>query len=102
MMSEVGINFDVFQSNVDNLRNSVTDLDSNIKTNRTFEKTNISPFTNDLENIIKAVELVNQYKIMLEQDISTLRDIGEQMKQNDEELANRNNVVSSGPQAIRI
>lgn len=100
-MPEVGINSDVFRSNVDNLRNSLTDLESKIKTNRTFEKTNITPFTNDLENIIKAVELINKYKIMLDQDISTLKDVGEQMKQNDEELARRNNHVSNGPQAIR-
>lgn len=100
-MPEVGINIDIFRSNVDNLRNSVTDLESKIKTNRTFEKTNITPFINDLENIIKSVELINKYKLMLDQDISILKDVGEQMKENDEELASRNSHIIYGPKTIR-
>lgn len=99
---EVGINNDDFRSKVDNLRNSVTALDSKIKTNRTFEKTNIKPFTNDLENLIKAVELINKYKTLLNDDISILEDVGEQMKQNDEELASRNHHVNNGPQPLRM
>ncbi|GAB3799652.1 TIGR04197 family type VII secretion effector [Virgibacillus kimchii] len=99
---EVGINHGEFRSNVENLRNSVTALDSKIKTNRTFEKTNISPFTNDLENIIRAVELINKYKTLLNDDISILEDVGEQMKQNDEELASRNHHVSNGFQPLRM
>lgn len=99
---EVGINHGEFRSNVENLRNSVTALDSKIKTNRTFEKTNISPFTNDLENIIRAVELINKYKTLINEDIITLEDVGEQMKQNDEELANRNHHVSDGLQPAHM
>lgn len=101
-MPEVGINYDLFQTAINHLNNSVTALESSMKTNRTFEKTNITPFTNDLENIIKAVELLNRYKQVLIQDISTLQDIGEQMKQKDEELAGRTNQVSDGPIPIRM
>ncbi|WP_164216040.1 TIGR04197 family type VII secretion effector [Virgibacillus sp. YIM 98842] len=100
-MPEVGINFDVFRSNVDNLRSSASNLESSIKTSRTFDKTNISPFIDDLENIIQAAELIDKYKTLLNEDINTLEHVGEQMRQNDEELANRNNYVSHGPQPLR-
>lgn len=100
-MAEVSINIEVFRSNVNNLRKSISNLDSNIKTSRTFDKTNISPFIDDLENIIKATELIKKYKTLLDEDIKTLEHVGEQMKQKDEEIANKNNYVSSGPKAIR-
>ncbi|WP_249872491.1 TIGR04197 family type VII secretion effector [Oceanobacillus saliphilus] len=101
MAEEVGINSEVFRSNIEKLRGSLSNLESKIHANQTFKKTNITPFTNDLENIIKAVELINKYKMLLDEDISTLNNVGEQMRQNDEDLARQHNHVSNGTKAIR-
>lgn len=103
-MGEVSINIGLFRSNISHLRDSLSGLDSTIKTSRTFDKTNISPFTDDLENIIKATELIGKYKTLLDEDIKTLESVGEQMRERDEEIANSNQSVSSnpnGPEAIR-
>ncbi|MGY0691180.1 TIGR04197 family type VII secretion effector [Virgibacillus sp. FSP13] len=103
MGEEVGINIGVFRSNVKNLRSSLSDLESGIKTSRTFDKTNITPFMDDLENTIKAIELLKKYKTLLDTDITTLGEVGERMRENDERLASyaSNNIPVSGPQPIR-
>ncbi|WP_077320206.1 TIGR04197 family type VII secretion effector [Virgibacillus proomii] len=84
MSKEVSINMDVFRSNIEKIRETATSLKTGIKTNRTFKKTNIKPFINDLENIIKGVELLERYKQLLIEDIYTLKHVGEQMRENDE------------------
>ncbi|MTW86061.1 TIGR04197 family type VII secretion effector [Virgibacillus dakarensis] len=102
MAEVVGINIGEFQSNIEKLRSSLSGLESSIKTSRTFDKTNIAPFTDDLENTIKAVKLLEEYKTLLDTDITTLEDTGEQMRENDENLANYNNPdPESGPQPLR-
>ncbi|MGX4668999.1 TIGR04197 family type VII secretion effector [Cerasibacillus sp. JNUCC 74] len=102
MGEEVGLNIDVFRSNITKLRSSLSSLESGIKTNRTFDKTNIKPFTNDLENIVNAIELLIKYKTLLNVDITSLEDIGEKMQENDERLANysSNNIPVSGTQSL--
>ncbi|WP_153463044.1 TIGR04197 family type VII secretion effector [Sediminibacillus terrae] len=99
MAEEVGINIDVFRSNIKKLQSSVSGLESGMKTNRSFEKTNIKPFIDDLENTIKAIELLEEYKTLLISDINTLEETGEKMREKDEELARPMN--NMGPQQIR-
>ncbi|WP_106496023.1 TIGR04197 family type VII secretion effector [Lentibacillus sp. Marseille-P4043] len=101
MGEEVGINIGVFRSNVKNLRSSLSDLESGIKTSRTFDKTNITPFIDDLENTIKAIELLKKYKTLLDTDITTLGDIGEKMRETDENLGKQPSGITNGPQPIR-
>ncbi|WP_371069048.1 TIGR04197 family type VII secretion effector [Sediminibacillus sp. JSM 1682029] len=99
MAEEVGINMDVFRSNIKKLQSSVSGLESGMKTNRSFDKTNIKPFIDDLENTIKAIELLEEYKTLLISDINTLEETGEKMREKDEELARPMN--NMGPQQIR-
>ncbi|MGP4040975.1 TIGR04197 family type VII secretion effector [Gracilibacillus sp. D59] len=99
MSKEVSINMNVFRSNVSKLRSAVAEIETN-KTTNSFSKTNIEPFTKDLENVIEAMELLEQYKTILESDIVTLEQTGEQMKEQDEKLASVNYPIS-GPQPIR-
>src|SRR5690625_6556293 len=87
MAEEVGINIGVFQSNTSKLRSSVSGIEGSIKTNYTFDKTNIKPFMDDLENTIEAIQLLQKYKTLLDSDIDTLKNVGEKMKENDEILA---------------
>lgn len=101
MAGEVGINMGVFQSNVSHLRSSASSIESSIKTSTTFDKTNIQPFTKDLENVIKAVELLQKYKTLLYADITALESTGETMQENDKKLAQAHNPISGpGPQPI--
>ncbi|MFD1361466.1 TIGR04197 family type VII secretion effector [Lentibacillus salinarum] len=100
MAEEVGINMGEFRSNIATLRSSASSIESGIKTNRTFDKTTIKPFTKDLENVIKAIELLQKYQTLLDSDIDTLEQTGEKMKENDERLAQANPGIM-GPQPIR-
>lgn len=102
MVVEIGINLSEFQSSVDALRTSSSNLVSSIQKNRTFDKTNIQPFTKDLENVIRAVDLLQQYKSLLESDINTLEHTGENIRENDEGLAQANTNVLDGPQKIHL
>ncbi|MEC5425189.1 TIGR04197 family type VII secretion effector [Virgibacillus sp. C22-A2] len=101
MIEEVGINLGEFQSNISRLRSSASGIESSIKTNRTFNKTNIEPFTNDLEHIIRAIELIRKYQTLLNSDIDTLEQTGEKMKENDERIAAISNIDVTGPQPLR-
>ncbi len=99
MAKEVSINMSVFRSNIARLRSAVANIEAN-NTTHSFSKTNIEPFTRDLEQVIEALELLQQYKNILETDITTLEQTGEQLKEKDEELASVNaNFI--GPQPIR-
>jgi len=101
MAEEVGINIGVFQSNTSKLRSSVSGIEGSIKTNYTFDKTNIKPFMDDLENTIEAIQLLRKYKTLLDSDIGTLENVGEKMKENDERLASITTGHVTGPQPIR-
>lgn len=101
MAEEVGINIGVFQSNISKLGSSVVSIESSIKTNYTFDKTNIKPFMDDLENTIEAIQLLQKYKTLLDSDIDTLENVGDKMKENDERLAALTTDHVFGPQPIR-
>ncbi|MEI3614949.1 hypothetical protein [Pseudogracilibacillus sp. SO30301A] len=51
-----------------------------MKTNRMFSKTNIKPFIQDMEHVIKAVELLTKYQALLSSDIDVLEQTGEQIR----------------------
>jgi type VII secretion effector (TIGR04197 family) len=102
MSSEVSININVFRSNISKLKTSASDLQSNIKKNWTFDKTNISPLVDDLENTIKAMEVLERYASLLESDIITMQGIGEEMRETDEKLANQPKpTISKAPEPLR-
>lgn len=88
MAGEVSIKIDEFQTNIANLRSAVSSIESSIKTDEEFEKTNIEPFTKDLETTIDAINLLDRYKQMLNTDIDALENVGDEMVENDEEIAN--------------
>lgn len=88
MSGEVGIKIGEFNSNLSNLRSAVSSIESSIKTDSEFEKTNIEPFTEDLESTIDAIELLERYKQMLNTDINALENVGNEMVENDNELSN--------------
>ena len=96
MAEEVSINITEFNSNINSLRSAVSSINSSIKTTRELEKTNITPFTKDLETTIEAIELLERYKQMLDTDINALDNVGKEMVENDEQLAR-----VSGPQLMK-
>ncbi|WP_416151675.1 TIGR04197 family type VII secretion effector [Salipaludibacillus sp. HK11] len=99
MSKEVSINVNVFRSNVSKFKTSISSIESN-KTFETFSKTNIEPFTKDLESVSEVVELLKLYKSVLNNDIVRLENTGESLKETDEELA-RVNHNHTGTQMIR-
>jgi len=89
MAEEVGIKIDEFDWKVSNLRSAVFSINSSIKTNREFEKTNLEPFMGDLETTIDAIKLLERYKQMLNGDTDALDNVGQEMEENDEEIAQK-------------
>ncbi|MFB1099715.1 TIGR04197 family type VII secretion effector [Terribacillus sp. JSM ZJ617] len=89
MAKEVAINMEVFESNVSSLKASAEALLFSEHKSYTLEKTNIAPFTKDLEQMIKALELLDKYKTLLTQDIQTLKEVGETMRDTDEQLGKK-------------
>lgn len=87
MAEEVGININEFESNISTLRSAVSGINSSIKTNREFENTDLKPFMDDLQTTIDAIQLLERYKQMLDADINALNNVGEEMVENDKELA---------------
>jgi len=92
---EIKFDYNRFQSFVSNLKSSTLGINSSIKTNRTFEKTNSKPFIKDLEQVIRVIELLNRYQTSLHTDIETLEQIGEKIKERDIELAEQFNQTAT-------
>lgn len=100
MIDKIGINLGEFQLHISTLKSSATGIESSIETNRTFNKTNITPFTKDLEHIIKAIELINKYQTLLHSDIDTLNQTGKKIKETDERLATGGLRITTGPHSL--
>ncbi|MCR1836240.1 TIGR04197 family type VII secretion effector [Oceanobacillus caeni] len=100
MAGLVSIHMEQFQSVISELRTSGSSISSSMKTSRTLEKTNIEPFTKELELTVEAIELLEKYKALLDSDITILEDTGATMQENDERLGQVNANVT-GPQPIR-
>lgn len=96
MAEEVSIKITEFSSNINSLQSAVSSINSSIKITRELEKTNIKPFTKDLETTIEAIKLLERYKQMLDIDINALDNVGKEMVENDEQLAR-----VSGPQLMK-
>lgn len=97
MSGEVGIKKDVFDTNVSELTKAVLNIDSSVIGTDDFEKTNIEPFTKDLETIVEAADLLDRYKTMILNDITVLQSVGNDMEENDIDLSN---IIE--PQTIRV
>lgn len=95
MSEEVKINVTEFESNIKSFQSVVSAIESSLKADYEFDKTNIKPFIEDLDITMKAIKLLKQYRHMLDYDIDTLNSVGEDMVENDERLAQ-----ASGPQPI--
>lgn len=87
MSEEIGINIELYHSNIKKLNASISDITSDLNKFQAFDKTNISPFKDDLENMIQAIQLLEKYKAILKQDVNTLRETGDAIRKKDEELA---------------
>lgn len=87
MGNEVGINISEFDSNISTLQSNASELNSDMTITDEFEKTNIKPFTKDLEKAIEVKELLDKYQEFLTADSETLNKTGQDMVENDEHLA---------------
>src|SRR5699024_12809575 len=96
MAEEVSIKISEFNSNISKLRSACSSINSSIKITREFEKTDLKPFMDDRETTIDAIKLLERYKQMLNTDINALNNVGDEMVENDEQLAR-----GCGPQRMR-
>lgn len=95
-MPTVSINIGDFEENVSSLNTATLNIKGTIKSDAPFEKTNIKPFTKDVEATIDAIDLLRKYKQMLLNDIESLEHVGQEMKEHDEQIAS-----ATGPQLMK-
>lgn len=102
MSEQICINIGVFNSNMTELRGSVNKLaTAYMSTGESLDKTNIKPFLNDLENAIRALELLKEYQQLFTSDLSVIEDVANKIREKDEELSTQQ-TTSSGPQPARV
>ncbi len=102
MSEKISLNIALFKDNVISLRNSVTSVDGQMSTSETLEKTNITPFIDDLENTIRALELLIEYKAMFQADLEVLEDVGEKIREKDTQLSQvQRHDIRDGYQPLR-
>ena len=99
MAKKISLQTGAFQENIGNLRSTITNVDSEIQTSETFEMTNMEPFTNDLENLIQSVELLERYKTLFHTDIDTLEGVGESLREQDERLSQNDGIKGKNHQS---
>ncbi|MFA8437470.1 TIGR04197 family type VII secretion effector [Pueribacillus sp. YX66] len=87
MSKEIKLNTELFRSNVKSLRSSLDGLYVSMGRNKSFNMTTINPFKNDLENVMRALELLEKYKALLNADINKLQKTGEEMIEQDERIS---------------
>ncbi|AVD55626.1 TIGR04197 family type VII secretion effector [Heyndrickxia coagulans] len=85
-MGEIKLNVELFNSNIEQLRAAVSDMETNLIKTTSFDQTNINPFKEELKQVTKVMELLRKYKSILEADIQTLKNTGEAIKKLDEQI----------------
>lgn len=102
MSDTISLNFALYKDNLIRLKNSVTSLDGQMSTSETLDKTNIKPFIDDLENTIRALELLIEYKKIFHSDLEILNDLGEKIRDQDIKLSQvQHHDIRDGYQPIR-
>lgn len=103
MSEKISLNYGLFKGNMNDLKTSVNKLESSMSKSESFDKTNITPFINDLENMISALEMLERYKSLFLEDIEVINDAGEKLKEQDEVLSQtRRHDIRDGYQPIQI
>ena len=97
MGTKISIEVSLFKERVDFLRNALNSVDSKISTGETFELTNVKPLTEDLENLIETIEMLETYKTLFNEDVDTLEHMGESLQKQDETLAQSSAQVIHDP-----
>ncbi len=87
MGNEVGIKISEFDANISTVKSNAGKINSNMSITDDLEKTNIKPFTTDVNRVIKAKELLDKYQELIAKDIEILDETGQEMVENDEQLA---------------
>lgn len=87
MGTKISIDIALFKERVNFLKNAINSVDSEISKGETFEFTNVKPLTEDLENLIETIEMLETYKALFNEDVDTLAHVGESIREQDETLA---------------
>lgn len=87
MGEKISLNVELFQDSMNELRNAVNHLGNYMDKAETLEKTNIPLFLNDLENMITALEFLDEYKLLFQEDLVVVNDIAEKIREQDERLS---------------
>lgn len=93
MSNEISINISHFKGVTRNMKTTMNQVDCKVDTNESFDKTNLAPFTENLEVLIELISTLDEYKALFDRDIDILNSVGESLQEKDEQLA------TSTPQA---
>lgn len=87
MAEHIQIHVDRFTSQVNKLERAILNVDECMQKDEAFECTNIKPYVNDVENTMKLIQVIQEYKKLFHSDIEILTSISSSFKEQDERLA---------------
>lgn len=86
MSGKVGINYDVFEAEVNNLKSDVNEIDFQVKVS--LSTTTIDPFKGYQTAIDELSSAIKQYKTISSQDIARIQMVGQEIRDRDQDVAN--------------
>jgi len=103
MEERISINIHLFTINISKLKESVKKLETEyMSMGETLDKTNIKPFIDDLENMIRALELMKRYYEIFTTDLRVIQNIADTLREQDERLSIPKHDFRDGPQPIHL
>ena len=87
MAEHIQIHVNVLTSHINKLERAILNIEECIQENEAFEFTNIKPYVNDLENMMKLMQVLQDYKKFFQADIEILTTVSSSFKEQDEHLA---------------
>ncbi|HLR73793.1 MAG TPA: TIGR04197 family type VII secretion effector [Virgibacillus sp.] len=87
MAEHIQIPVNVLTSHINKLERAILNIEECIPGNEAFEYTNIKPYVNDLENMMKLMQVLQDYKKFFQADTEILTTVSSSFKEQDKHLS---------------
>ncbi len=101
MAEMIHIHVDLLTSHIARLERAMKNVDSHLLESETIDFTNIKPYVNDLENMLKMIQMITTYKAMFQSDTETLAQVRATFTAQDQQLAKEYHVGLPGDVQLR-
>lgn len=101
MTERIHIHVDLLTSHIKRLERAMKNVDSCLSESEIIDYTNIKPYVNDLENMLKMIQIITMYKAMFQTDTETLAQVSATFTEQDQQLAKEYHVGLPGDVQLR-